>query len=77
MTLQGKKASLMLQHLITILLKTQFAHWHWGALAIGGPVVLSDEQMAEVRAAFADYGQQTQLPAEDTASGRTSGGRID
>jgi L-fuculose-phosphate aldolase len=36
----------------------ELAHWHWGALAIGGPVVLSDEQMAEVRDAFASYGQQ-------------------
>jgi L-fuculose-phosphate aldolase len=36
----------------------ELAHWHWGALAIGGPVLLNDEQMAEVRDAFADYGQQ-------------------
>jgi L-fuculose-phosphate aldolase len=36
----------------------ELAHWHWGALAIGGPLVLSDQQMAEVRDAFADYGQQ-------------------
>ncbi len=36
----------------------ELAHWHWGALAIGGPVLLSDEQMAEVQDAFADYGQQ-------------------
>jgi L-fuculose-phosphate aldolase len=36
----------------------ELAQWHWGALAIGGPVVLSDEQMAEVRHAFTSYGQQ-------------------
>jgi L-fuculose-phosphate aldolase len=36
----------------------ELAHWHWGALAIGGPVLLSAEQMAQVRDAFADYGQQ-------------------
>ena len=36
----------------------ELAHWHWGALAIGGPVLLSREQMDDVRNAFADYGQQ-------------------
>ena len=36
----------------------ELAHWHWGALAIGGPVLLSDEQMLEVRGAFSSYGQQ-------------------
>jgi L-fuculose-phosphate aldolase len=36
----------------------ELAHWHWGALAIGGPVLLSEEQMADVKNAFATYGQQ-------------------
>jgi L-fuculose-phosphate aldolase len=36
----------------------ELARWHWGALAIGGPKLLSGEQMEEVFAAFADYGQQ-------------------
>ena len=36
----------------------ELAHWHWGALAIGGPKLLSQEQMDEVMTAFAHYGQQ-------------------
>ena len=36
----------------------ELAHWHWGALAIGGPTLLSREQMDEVMSAFATYGQQ-------------------
>jgi L-fuculose-phosphate aldolase len=36
----------------------ELAHWHWGALAIGGPRLLSREQMDEVMTAFATYGQQ-------------------
>lgn len=36
----------------------ELAHWHWGALAIGGPKLLSREQMDEVLTAFATYGQQ-------------------
>lgn len=36
----------------------ELAHWHWGALAIGGPKLLSPGQMDEVFAAFAGYGQQ-------------------
>ena len=36
----------------------ELAHWHWGALAIGGPVLLSEQQMADVKNAFATYGQQ-------------------
>ena len=36
----------------------ELAHWHWGALAIGGPVVLNQQQMDEVFHAFEHYGQQ-------------------
>lgn len=36
----------------------ELAHWHWGALAIGGPKLLSAQQMDEVQTAFAGYGQQ-------------------
>ena len=39
----------------------ELAHWHWGALAIGGPKLLSARQMAEVTEAFASYGQQDEL----------------
>ncbi len=31
---------------------------YWGTLAVGGPVLLDESQMAEVKAAFASYGQQ-------------------
>jgi len=34
------------------------AHCYWGTLAIGGPRLLDSQQMNEVLAAFADYGQQ-------------------
>ncbi len=34
------------------------AHCYWGTLCIGGPEILSTEQMDEVMAAFAGYGQQ-------------------
>ncbi|MEH6548525.1 MAG: class II aldolase/adducin family protein [Pseudomonadales bacterium] len=34
------------------------AHCYWGTLSIGGPVVLSNEQMDDVLTAFASYGQQ-------------------
>jgi len=34
------------------------AHCYWGTLAIGGPRLLDSQQMDEVLAAFADYGQQ-------------------
>jgi L-fuculose-phosphate aldolase len=34
------------------------AHCYWGTLAIGGPRSLDRQQMDEVLAAFADYGQQ-------------------
>lgn len=36
----------------------ELAHWHWGALAIGGPKLLNAQQMDEVQATFASYGQQ-------------------
>jgi L-fuculose-phosphate aldolase len=36
----------------------ELAHWYWGALAIGGPELLSKEQMDDVMTAFASYGQQ-------------------
>lgn len=36
----------------------EVAHWYWGALAIGGPQLLSDGAMAEALEAFAGYGQQ-------------------
>lgn len=36
----------------------ELAHWHWGALAIGGPKLLSQAQMDEALTAFASYGQQ-------------------
>lgn len=36
----------------------ELAHWHWGALAIGGPKLLEREQMDDVLMAFASYGQQ-------------------
>lgn len=45
----------------------ELAHWHWGALAIGGPQLLSQEQMDEVICAFATYGQQDKR--KDLASG--------
>ncbi|MGI9287271.1 MAG: class II aldolase/adducin family protein, partial [Pseudomonadales bacterium] len=45
----------------------EMAHWHWGALAIGGPKLLSREQMDEVLTAFATYGQQQER--KDLASG--------
>ncbi len=38
----------------------ELAAMYWGALAIGGGQVLSGEAMAEVRKAFANYGQQRQ-----------------
>jgi L-fuculose-phosphate aldolase len=45
----------------------ELAHWHWGALAIGGPTLLSGEQMDEVLTAFASYGQQEKR--KDLAAG--------
>jgi L-fuculose-phosphate aldolase len=36
----------------------ELAHCHWGALAIGGPKLLDQQQMDEVVKAFAGYGQQ-------------------
>lgn len=36
----------------------ELAHCYWGTLAIGGPVILDQQQMDEVCAAFTDYGQQ-------------------
>lgn len=36
----------------------ELAHWHWGALAIGGPKLLSQQQMDDVLTAFVTYGQQ-------------------
>lgn len=43
------------------------AHCYWGTLSIGGPVLLSGEQMDEVLTAFATYGQQAKR--RDLASG--------
>ena len=43
------------------------AHCYWGTLAIGGPVVLENEQMDDVMAAFATYGQQEKR--KDLAAG--------
>lgn len=40
----------------------ELAHWHWGALAIGGPRLLDSAQMDEVMQAFASYGQQAPQP---------------
>ena len=34
------------------------AHWYWGALAIGDPVILSETEMRAVTEAFRGYGQQ-------------------
>lgn len=45
----------------------ELAHWHWGALAIGGPKLLNKKQMDEVLTAFASYGQQERR--KDPASG--------
>ena len=45
----------------------ELAHWHWGALAIGGPKLLSQKQMDEVLTAFATYGQQDKR--KDLAAG--------
>jgi L-fuculose-phosphate aldolase len=45
----------------------ELAHWHWGALSIGGPKLLSEQQMDEVMTAFASYGQQKTQP--DQTSG--------
>ncbi len=42
----------------------ELAHWHWGALAIGGPRLLSREQMDQVMTAFANYGQQPGDPGD-------------
>ena len=36
----------------------ELAQCYWGTLAIGGPVLLDGDQMAEVSEAFATYGQQ-------------------
>lgn len=43
------------------------AHCYWGTLSIGGPELLSKEQMDDVLAAFASYGQQAKR--KDLASG--------
>ncbi len=43
------------------------AHCYWGTLAIGGPEVLSKEQMDDVLTAFTSYGQQESR--KDLASG--------
>jgi len=47
----------------------ELAHWHWGALAIGGPKLLSQQQMDDVLTAFASYGQQQD--AKDLAPGNS------
>ena len=47
----------------------ELAHWHWGALAIGGPKLLSQQQMDDVLTAFASYGQQKD--ARDLAPGNS------
>lgn len=47
----------------------ELAHWHWGALAIGGPKLLSRRQMDEVLTAFASYGQQEEH--KDLATGNS------
>ncbi|BFM15781.1 L-fuculose-phosphate aldolase [Maricurvus nonylphenolicus] len=49
----------------------ELAHWHWGALAIGGPKLLSKEQMDDVLVAFASYGQQ------EKRKDLTDGNRLD
>lgn len=36
------------------------AHCYWGTLCIGGPVILSAQEMASVHDAFSSYGQQAQ-----------------
>ena len=68
--LAGSKACLLANHgqlatgatleeaLKLAALVEELAHWHWGALAIGGPVVLDQQQMDEVFHAFEHYGQQ-------------------
>lgn len=43
------------------------AHCYWGTLSIGGPELLSKNQMDEVLTAFASYGQQEKR--KDLASG--------
>jgi len=50
---QSLEAALKLAELVE-----ELAHCHWGALAIGGPQLLGDEQMDAVMGAFANYGQQ-------------------
>lgn len=47
----------------------ELAYWHWGALAIGGPKLLSQQQMDEVLTAFVSYGQQEKR--KDLASGNS------
>ena len=49
----------------------ELAHWHWGALAIGGPKLLSQAQMDEALTAFASYGQQ------EKRSDLAAGNRLD
>ncbi len=47
----------------------ELAHWHWGALAIGGPKLLTNQQMDDVLTAFASYGQQDKR--RDLAAGNS------
>ncbi len=69
-TLDGRRACLMANHgqialgrtpgealMIATEIEVQASIYH-GTLAIGGPTILSDEQMAEVFQAFMTYGQK-------------------
>lgn len=40
----------------------ELAHCYWGTLAIGGPNILDEQEMNDVKVAFADYGQQETRP---------------
>lgn len=44
------------------------ASQYYHALLIGGPVLLSDEQIEETRAGFAAYGQQRRRPMDERAA---------
>nr|WP_255696844.1 class II aldolase/adducin family protein [Sandaracinobacteroides sayramensis] len=69
-TLDGRRACLManhglialgpsLRHALAIAEEVEEqAAVYWGTLAIGGPVLLNDAQMADVLQAFARYGQR-------------------
>jgi L-fuculose-phosphate aldolase len=50
----------------------ELAHWYWGTLVIGGPKLLGKEQMDEVLATFATYGQQEKR--KDLAAGNSLDG---